>query len=466
MSSKLWGGRFSVTTDKAVEKFSSSIDFDSALYKEDIKGSIAHSKMLSECGIISREDAKKIEQGLLKIEKRIESGDFLHDDSLEDIHMHIESYLTEEIGDAARKLHTARSRNDQVGLDIRLYLKTVINEVVEGLFYLRKNFYEKAVSNIDTILPGYTHMQRAQPVSFAHHMLAYYEMFTRDASRFFDCLKRFDENPLGSAALAGTPHKIDRKRTTELLSFSTYTKNSMDAVSDRDFVIEFLSCASICMMHLSRISEELILWSTSEFSFVTISDGFTTGSSIMPQKKNPDIPELVRGKTGRVYGSLVAILTLMKSLPMAYNRDMQEDKPPLFDGAKTLLSCIDIYNRMLPEIKINKDRMLEATKSGFLNATDMADYLVEKNVAFRLAHEITGKAVALALDKGCELENLSLDDLRTISDAFDDDIYSYLDIEAVVDKRKSLGGTSRENIKYELKNIAELLDEEQKKFNY
>jgi argininosuccinate lyase len=240
----------------------------------------------------------------------------------------------------------------------------------------------------------------------------------------------------------------------------------MDAVSDRDFVIEFLSCASICMMHLSRISEELILWSTSEFSFVTISDGFTTGSSIMPQKKNPDIPELVRGKTGRVYGSLVAILTLMKSLPMAYNRDMQEDKPPLFDGAKTLLSCIDIYNRMLPEIKINKDKMLEATKSGFLNATDMADYLVEKNVAFRLAHEITGKAVALGLDKGCELENLSLDDLKTISDAFGDDIYSYLDIEAVVDKRKSLGGTSRENIKNELKNIAELLDEEQKKFNY
>jgi argininosuccinate lyase len=464
MSSKLWGGRFAQTTDKAVEKFSSSIEIDSKLYKEDIEGSIAHSQMMADSGILTQDEADKIRDGLKIIEKKIESGDFEHDDSLEDIHMHIESYLTNEIGDVAKKVHTARSRNDQVALDIRLYLKNTISTVIEGLYYLRRAFAELAEKNVDTILPGYTHLQRAQPVSFAHHMLAYYEMFTRDASRFYDCLKRVDVNPLGSAALAGTPHKIDRTITTKLLGFSDYTKNSMDAVSDRDFIIEFLSAASITMMHLSRISEELIIWSTSEFSFVTISDGFTTGSSIMPQKKNPDIPELVRGKTGRVYGDLVAILTLMKSLPMAYNRDMQEDKPPLMDGAETLISCIDIYKRMLPEIKVNAGKMLDATKTGFLNATDMADYLVEKDVPFRVAHEITGKAVAMSLDKGCELENLSLDDLMTISDVFDAEIYKALDLETVVDRRISLGGTSRINVAKEVKEVIKALDAEQKNY--
>ena len=464
MSSKLWGGRFAEKTDKAVEKFSSSIEIDSKLYKEDIMGSIAHSKMLAKSGIISAEEALKIESGLKKIEEKIESGEFVHDDSLEDIHMHIEAYLTQEIGDVARKLHTARSRNDQVAVDIRLYLKKVINTVREGLFYLRNEFADLAEKNIETLLPGYTHMQRAQPVSFAHHMLAYYEMFTRDSQRFEDCLKRVDINPLGCAALAGTPHKIDRKTTTELLGFSGYTRNSMDGVSDRDFIIEFLSCASIAMMHLSRISEELILWSTSEFGFVTISDAFTTGSSIMPQKKNPDIPELVRGKTGRVYGDLFAILTLMKSLPMAYNRDMQEDKPPLMDGAETLISCIDIYKRMLPCVKINSDKMRKSTETGFLNATDMADFLVEKNIPFREAHEITGKAVAVALNKECELEDLNIHDLKKISDAFDDSIYKALEIETVVDRRKSLGGTSRENIKAEIKKVITELDFEKEKY--
>ena len=464
MSSKLWGGRFAEKTDKAVEKFSSSIEIDSKLYKEDIMGSIAHSKMLAKSGIISTEEALKIESGLKKIEEKIESGEFVHDDSLEDIHMHIEAYLTQEIGDVARKLHTARSRNDQVAVDIRLYLKKVINTVREGLFYLRNEFADLAEKNIETLLPGYTHMQRAQPVSFAHHMLAYYEMFTRDSQRFEDCLKRVDINPLGCAALAGTPHKIDRKTTTELLGFSGYTRNSMDGVSDRDFIIEFLSCASIAMMHLSRISEELILWSTSEFGFVTISDAFTTGSSIMPQKKNPDIPELVRGKTGRVYGDLFAILTLMKSLPMAYNRDMQEDKPPLMDGAETLISCIDIYKRMLPCVKINSDKMRKSTETGFLNATDMADFLVEKNIPFREAHEITGKAVAVALNKECELEDLNIHDLKKISDAFDDSIYKALEIETVVDRRKSLGGTSRENIKAEIKKVITELDFEKEKY--
>ncbi|MGM0417479.1 MAG: argininosuccinate lyase [Thermodesulfobacteriota bacterium] len=465
MSSKLWGGRFSEKTDKAVEKFSSSIETDSKLYKEDITGSIAHSQMLADCKIISQKEADDIKNGLLKIEKKIDEGDFVHDDSLEDIHMHIESYLTEAIGDTGKKLHTARSRNDQIALDNRLYLKNVVNTVLKGLYYLRKGFAELAEKNIDAILPGYTHMQRAQPVSFAHHMLAYYEMFTRDAQRFEDSLKRIDVNPLGCAALAGTPHNIDREKTTSALGFSDYSKNSMDAVSDRDYIIEFLSSASITMMHLSRISEELILWSTSEFSFVTLSDAFTTGSSIMPQKKNPDIPELVRGKTGRVYGNLVSVLTLMKSLPMAYNRDMQEDKPPLIDGAETLISCIDIYKRMLPGIKVNRKRMLEATKTGFLNATDMADYLVEKNIAFRQAHEITGKAVALALDKGCELENLSLSDLQGISEIFDKDIYNFLDIESVVDRRVSAGGTSRQNIRKELKEVMKKLELEKDNYN-
>lgn len=464
MSSKLWGGRFAEKTDDAVEKFSSSIEIDSKLYEEDIQGSIAHSRMLADSGIMESKEADEIELGLKKIKKVIESGEFKHDDSLEDIHMHIESYLTDEIGDTARKLHTARSRNDQVAVDIRLYLKKTINIVSEGLYYLRKEFADLASKNIDTLLPGYTHMQRAQPVSFAHHMLAYYEMFTRDSQRFADCLKRVDVNPLGCAALAGTPHNIDRKQTTELLGFADYSKNSMDAVSDRDFIIEFLSCASIAMMHLSRISEELILWSTSEFGFVTISDAFTTGSSIMPQKKNPDIPELVRGKTGRVYGDLMAILTLMKSLPMAYNRDMQEDKPPLMDGAETLISCIDIYKRMLPSINVHKEKMMESTKTGFLNATDMADFLVEKGVPFREAHEITGKAVALALNKSCELEDLKLDDLLEISKAFDEKIFKALEVETVVDRRKSLGGTSRENVKIQVERVLKDLDSEKEKY--
>ncbi|MBF0225603.1 MAG: argininosuccinate lyase [Desulfobacterales bacterium] len=446
MSDKAWGGRFAEATDKAVEAFTSSIHFDKLLYCYDIEGSIAHCKMLAKTSIISEDEASSIIDGLKTIQTEIEKGEFTFDDRLEDIHMHIENRLHQIIGGPALKLHTARSRNDQVALDIRLYLRNEVSNIIEGLKQLRTKILEIAKENINIILPGYTHLQRAQPVLLSHHFMAYYEMFSRDSDRFFDGLKRINVMPLGSAALAGTTYPIDRTYTASILNFNEISKNSIDSVSDRDFIIEFLSAASICMIHFSRMSEELILWSSSEFKFIEISDSFTTGSSIMPQKKNPDIAELSRGKTSRIFGSLICLLTLMKSLPLSYNRDMQEDKEPLFDTVKTLTSCIDIFIRMLPNIKFNKEKMQQSALTGYLNATDMADYLVTKGVPFRNAHALTGKIVSYALNKQKELHELSLGELNSFSDLFNSDIFDFLSLQSMIDRRQSFGGTAKKNV--------------------
>jgi len=446
MSEKPWDGRFSEKTDKLVEAFTSSIQIDRRLYVYDIDGSIAHCKMLAKVGIITEGDASVLVQGLEQIKTEIEQGQFRFDDSLEDIHMHIEDRLFQIVGTVARKLHTARSRNDQVALDIRMYLRAETLNIIALLQQLRKVIVTLAKTNIDVVLPGYTHLQRAQPVLLSHHLMAYYEMFTRDSERFQDGLKRTDVMPLGSAALAGTTYPIDRHYTAKLLNFPKVSANSMDSVADRDFIIEFLASASLCMVHFSRLSEELILWSSAEFGFVEFSDAFSTGSSIMPQKKNPDVAELVRGKTGSVFGSLIALLTLMKSLPMTYNRDMQEDKKPLFEAADTLKACIEIYTAMLPTMKINKDMMYRAASSGFLNATDMADYLVTKGMPFREAHSCAGKAVAYALRQKKELHELSLEELQTFSSLISEDIFSFLTIEQMICRRKSFGGTAAENV--------------------
>ena len=461
MSEKPWDGRFSQSTDKLVEQFTSSIAVDRRLYAHDIQGSIAHCTMLAKVGVISEEERDILISGLRQIRKEIESGQFHYDDSLEDIHMHIESRLSEIAGKTARKLHTARSRNDQVALDIRMWLRAETREVIALLRQLRKTLTKLAQEHLHTVLPGYTHLQRAQPVLLSHHFMAYYEMFQRDAERFADCLRRINVMPLGSAALAGTTYPIDRHYTAQLLDFPKVSANSMDTVADRDFAIEFLSAASICMMHLSRMSEELILWSSSEFSFVEISDAFTTGSSIMPQKKNSDVCELVRGKTGRVYGDLISLLTLMKSLPMTYNRDMQEDKEPLFDAVDTLKLCLAVFDRMLPHIRVKEDTMRKAAESGFLNATDMADYLAGKGIPFREAHSIAGKAVAYALSQEKELHELSIPELRDFSDLFAEDLFDYLATEQMIRRRQSFGGTATENVKQAIELAQENLKKEE-----
>ncbi|SCY75405.1 argininosuccinate lyase [Desulfoluna spongiiphila] len=447
MSAKLWAGRFSMGTDKAVEAFTSSILVDKRLYAHDIQGSIAHSKMMAKQGIIEEEEAELMEKGLLEVKADIENGSFVYDDALEDIHMHIESALTEKIGDTARKLHTGRSRNDQVALDTRLYLRDETRVVIDGLKTLRGVIVALAEKQFGVVMPGYTHLQRAQPVLFSHHMMAYYEMFSRDQERFEDALTRINVMPLGAAALAGTTYPIDRHYVAELLDFPKVSANSMDTVADRDFIMEFLSAASIAMVHFSRFSEELILWSASEYHFIEISDAFTTGSSIMPQKKNPDIPELVRGKAGRVIGSLMAIITQVKGLPMAYNRDLQEDKPPLFDGVDTLKAVIDIYVRMLPNIKVMADVTRLSTETGFLNATDLADYLATKGMPFREAHSVAGKAVAFALDKGVELGDLSADEMKGFSELIEPDIFDFLTTDAMVERRTSFGGTAPSRVR-------------------
>ena len=361
--------------------------------------------------------------------------------------MHIEARLLQEVGKVAQKLHTARSRNDQVALDVRMFLRDATSQVIDGLYDLRQVLVELAEQHVETIMPGYTHLQRAQPVLLAHHWMAYFEMFSRDAMRFADSLKRTNAMPLGAAALAGTTYPIDRQYTAELLGFAQVTANSLDSVADRDFILEFLSAASICMVHFSRLSEELVLWSSSEFGFIELSDAFSTGSSIMPQKKNPDIPELIRGKTGRVVGSLMAELTLMKSLPLAYNRDMQEDKPPLFDAVDTLKSCVHIAIKMLPTLKVRTQRMRQAASVGFLNATDMADYLVGQGVPFRKAHSIVGQAVAYALQKGKELDELSLKELQGFSKEIAEDIFEHMTLEHMISRRQSIGGTSGNNVR-------------------
>ncbi|MGD8889434.1 MAG: argininosuccinate lyase [Desulfobacterales bacterium] len=465
MTAKLWQGRFCEETAQIVERFTASISVDQRLYAYDIQGSIAHCRMLAKASIITDEEASSLIQGLEVIGQEIEKGEFRFDASLEDIHMHIESRLGELIGEVAQKLHTARSRNDQIALDIRLYLRDATHRVIYQLCNLQEEIVGWAKEHLGVILPGYTHLQRAQPILLSHHLMAYYEMFSRDSCRFADCLKRIDVMPLGTAALAGTSYPIDREYTAELLGFKRVSANSIDSVSDRDFIIEFLAAASICMVHFSRLSEELILWSSAEFSFIDLPDSFATGSSIMPQKKNPDVPELVRGKAGGVIGNLMALLTMMKALPMAYNRDMQEDKALLFNAVDTLSACIAIYAEMLPKIKVNKTTMQKAASKGFLNATDMADYLVTQGVAFRKAHKLVGEAVRAALAKNKELHELTLEELQAFTPAIKNDIFSYLTTQQMIDRRTSFGGTATENVRKAITTAEKALDKKMTKLS-
>jgi argininosuccinate lyase len=452
---KLWGGRFTQPTDKFVEEFTASIGFDKRLYHQDIRGSIAHARMLGKQGIIPLEDVEQIVHGLQQILQNIEAGDFDFSISLEDIHMNIESRLSAAIGEAGKRLHTGRSRNDQVALDIRLYLRDEIVEICTYLDLLIDALLDQAEANIDVIMPGFTHLQTAQPILFSHHMMAYVEMCKRDKGRLEDCLKRVNVMPLGAGALAGTTFPIDREYVAEQLDFPSITRNSLDAVSDRDFALEFLADASILMMHLSRFSEELILWSTSSFRFIELSDGFCTGSSIMPQKKNPDVPELVRGKTGRVYGNLMALLTTMKSLPLAYNKDMQEDKEPLFDTIDTVKGSLKIFADMIREMHVNHDSMGRAAGLGFSTATDVADYLVRKGLPFRDAHEAVGKAVGYCVENEMDITELSLTEWQLFSGKIDNDIFGCITVEASVNARNVIGGTARAAVENEIQRARE-----------
>jgi len=450
---KLWGGRFAQPTNKFVEEFTASIDFDKRLYRQDIRGSMAHARMLGRQGIIPMADVEAIIKGLEEILAQIEAGEFDFSVSLEDIHMNIEARLSAKIGEAGKRLHTGRSRNDQVAVDIRLYLREEIDAVTGFLSALIDSLLFQAEGNLEVIMPGYTHLQTAQPILFSHHMLAYVEMFSRDRGRMEDCQRRLNQLPLGAGALAGTTFPIDREYVAELLEFDGVTRNSLDSVSDRDFALEFMAAASILMMHLSRFSEELIIWSTSEFKFIDLSDGFCTGSSIMPQKKNPDVPELVRGKTGRVYGNLMALLTVMKALPLAYNKDMQDDKEPLFDTIDTVKGSLKIFADMIREMKVNAANMRGAASKGFSTATDVADYLVRKGMPFRDAHEVVGKSVAYCLSTGKDLPELSMEEWRGFSDKIGEDIYDSITLEASVNARKATGGTALECVKREIERL-------------
>ncbi len=443
---KLWGGRFSKSTAKLVDQFNASIYFDKKLYKYDILGSIAHAKMLGKCNIISQEESFQIIDSLKEILEEIESGIIEFKIEYEDIHMNIEKVLTDKIGSLGKKLHTARSRNDQVAVDIRLYLKEEIADICGLIKNLLVTLLNLSTENIDTIMPGYTHLQRAQPITLGYHLMAYFQMFKRDYLRLMDCLDRMDFLPLGAGALAGTNYDTDREFIANQLGFTGICHNSLDAVSDRDFIIEFLSASSIIMMHLSRFCEELIIWSSSEFSFVEMDDSFSTGSSIMPQKKNPDVAELIRGKTGRVYGNLFNILTIMKSLPLAYNKDMQEDKPLLFDTVDNLKPCLIIFSDMISTMKVNKSNMKSAIKSGFMNATDVADYLVKKGLPFRSAHEVVGKMVLYCIQNNINIEDLSIEDFKSFSPSFQDDIKEKVEIESCIESKVSQGSTSTQNV--------------------
>ncbi|MDX1344374.1 MAG: argininosuccinate lyase [Sedimenticolaceae bacterium] len=439
---KPWAGRFNEPTDAFVEAFTASVDFDQRLAPQDIAGSIAHATMLAKQGVLTGEERDAIIAGLETIRDRIASGDFPWSVQLEDVHMNIEAELTEQIGIAGKKLHTGRSRNDQVATDIRLWLRDEIDHIIEEIRRLQQALLTLAEQEADTILPGFTHLQTAQPVTFGHHMMAWFEMLERDAGRFTDCRARMNILPLGAAALAGTTYPIDRHYTAELLGFDAPAENSLDAVSDRDFAIEFCAAASILIMHLSRFSEELIIWSSAQFGFIELSDSFCTGSSIMPQKKNPDVPELIRGKTGRIYGHLMALLTLMKSQPLAYNKDNQEDKEPLFDTVDNLRGSLKIFADMIPAISCRRDRMRSAAMKGFATATDLADYLVIRGIPFRDAHEIVGKAVALCVEKECDLSELALGELQQFSDTIGEDVFEVLTLEGSVAARDHVGGTA------------------------
>jgi argininosuccinate lyase len=450
---KLWGGRFAGGTADSVEAFTASIDVDSRLYRHDIAGSIAHAKMLARQRIISARDAQKIVRGLKSIEREIDRGKFVFSSADEDIHMNIERRLGEKIGVAGRKLHTARSRNDQVTLDMRLFLREEVALIIETLQILQRELTGAARRNLEVIMPGYTHLQRAQPVRFAHHLLAYYEMFERDRERLSSGLDRINVLPLGAGALAGTSFPIDRNYVAQLLNFPRVSKNSIDTVSDRDFILEFVSTAAILFVHLSRLAEELVLWSSQEFGFVELPDRYCTGSSMMPQKKNPDVPELVRGKAGRVFGHLQALLTIMKGLPLAYNRDLQEDKIPLFDTVDTVKMSVRIMAEVIHGMKICKARMLAAAQDGFMNATDLADYLVERGIPFRDAHAISGRIVRHCVAKDCRIEELSLKELKGFSKKIEKDVYDFLSTESVVNRRRAFGGTARGNVMRRLKEL-------------
>ncbi|MBI3576170.1 MAG: argininosuccinate lyase [Gammaproteobacteria bacterium] len=439
---KPWGGRFTGSTDAFVEAFTASVNFDRRLYRHDIQGSIAHASMLAHVGVLTEKERDVITKGLKAIETEIERGEFAWSTSLEDVHMNIEARLMERIGDAGKKLHTGRSRNDQVATDLRLYLRDGIDVVRAELRRLQESLLQVAEREAETIMPGFTHLQIAQPVTFGHHLMAWFEMLVRDDARLRDCRARVNVLPPGAAALAGTSYPIDRAHTAKLLGFAAVTVNSLDAVSDRDFAIEFAACAALIMTHLSRMAEEMVLWSSSQFDFVELPDAFCTGSSIMPQKKNPDVPELVRGKTGRVVGHLLALLMLMKAQPLAYNKDNQEDKEPVFDALDTVLACLHAFTDMLPVLRVKRDVMARAAHQGFSTATDLADYLVRKGVAFRDAHEIVGKAVRAALDGGRELAQLSLDELRRFSPQIGDDVFTVLSPEGSVRARNHRGGTA------------------------
>ena len=446
----MWAGRFSKALDKKADDFNSSISFDSRMYKQDITGSIAHASMLAKQGIISVADCELIIEGLAAILADLESGKLDFDMNCEDIHMFIEAELTSRIGDAGKKLHTARSRNDQVALDVRLYLRDKSAEIVELISELIDAVTEQAEANKSVILPGYTHLQRAQPITFGHHLMAYAMMFLRDISRLEDAVERMNLSPLGSCALAGTTYNTDRAFVAEKLGFAGITKNSIDGVSDRDFCLEIMSALSIVMMHLSRFSEEIILWSSWEFSFVELDDSFTTGSSIMPQKKNSDMAELVRGKTGRVYGNLMALLTTLKGLPLAYNKDMQEDKEAIFDSIDTVIVCLDVFAPMIRTMRVKRDNMYRAAQGGFINATDLADYLTKRGMPFRTAYKIVGEIVAECIAKGCVLDTLPLADYKKHTDIFAEDLFGEISLETCVSKRISAGGTSVESVEEQI----------------
>ena len=460
---KLWAGRFQKETDTLVNDFNSSISFDARLYKEDITGSMAHAAMLGRQGIIEQHEADKIVAALKEILADIEAGKVVFSVENEDIHMNIETLLTERIGDTGKRLHTARSRNDQVAVDIRLYLKKEIVAIRKMALDLMDVLVKKAEENKEAYMPGYTHLQRAQPTTFAHYMMAYANMLRRDVTRLEDCLERMDEMPLGSGALAGTTYPIDRYSVAKELGFARITQNSLDGVSDRDFAIEFLSACSMMMMHLSRFSEEIILWCSWEFKFVELDDAYSTGSSIMPQKKNPDVAELVRGKTGRVYGDLVTLLTVMKSLPLAYNKDMQEDKEPLFDAIDTVKQCLPVFGAMVQTMTVLPKNMAKAAAGGFINATDCADYLVRKGMPFRDAYKIVGRLVNACINMGETLDTLALKDFRAISNKFEADIYKALELKNCVNERKVPGGPSAEAVNQQIAYIQNFLAERAEK---
>ena len=450
---KLWGGRFASQPVNSVEAFTSSIDVDSRLYRHDIAGSVAHVRMLARQRIISTREGQRIVRGLKAIQREIERGNFSFSHADEDIHMNIERRLIQKIGAIGEKLHTARSRNDQVALDMRLYLREEVKIILDALADLKRELGRTARRHLKVIMPGYTHLQRAQPVLFSHHLLAYVDMLDRDRERMTGCLERMNVLPLGSGALAGTTFPIDRAYVARLLNFPRISKNSIDAVSDRDFVLEFLSASAILFVHLSRLAEEMILWSSEEFGFVELPDRYCTGSSMMPQKKNPDVPELIRGKTGRVFGHLQALLIVMKGLPLAYNRDLQEDKVPLFDTVDTVKASLKMMRELVRQVKVKRERMLAAAQDGFMNATDLADYLVRRGVGFRSAHALVGRIVRFCLHQGRKIEELSLKELKGFSPKVDKDIYAHLTAEAAVQKRRALGGTALVNVRRRLKEL-------------